>query len=193
NHYHFVGHSQATSAPLNDFLANLHSTTANLVNELDSTIGRQMWYNFWETRLTYERSYLARLNYVHQNPVRHGLVRVANQYRWCSAAWFERTATSAQVKTIYRLKTDQLRVLDDFELLAPREEAGRVRWVNAVWALSAAALNPNIQTSKAVSSHRTPNIQSGRSHSARPTILTIFVAELLVGGYKSSTVIPPTE
>ena len=35
------------------------------------------------------KSYLARLNYVHQNPVKHGLVRVANQYRWCSAAWLE--------------------------------------------------------------------------------------------------------
>jgi putative transposase len=123
NHYHFVGHSQATSAPLNDFLGNLHSSTAKAVNELDSAFGRQVWYNFWETRLTYERSYLARLNYVHQNPVRHGLVRVANQYCWCSAAWFERTATTAQVKTLYRFKIDQLRVIDDFEVLAPGEEA----------------------------------------------------------------------
>ena len=45
----------------------------------------------------------------------HGLVRVANQYRWCSAAWFERTATPAQVRTIYGFKTDQVNVLDDFD------------------------------------------------------------------------------
>ncbi len=74
-----------------------------------------MWHNFWDTKLTFEKSYLARLNYVHQNAVKHGLVTVANQYRWCSAAWFERTATPAQMKTIYSFKIDQVRVADDFE------------------------------------------------------------------------------
>jgi putative transposase len=60
--------------------------------------------------------YLARLNYVHQNPVRHGLVPVANQYPWCSAAWFERTASEAMVKSIYLFKIDQVRVMDDFDV-----------------------------------------------------------------------------
>jgi putative transposase len=41
-------------------------------------------------------------------------VLVANQYPWCSAAWFERTATPAQVKTIYSFKTDQLETYDDY-------------------------------------------------------------------------------
>ena len=53
---------------------------------------------------------------MHGNAVRHGLVPVANQYRWCSAAWFERTATPALVKTIYALKTDRLSVRDDFDV-----------------------------------------------------------------------------
>jgi putative transposase len=52
---------------------------------------------------------------VHQNPVKHGLVPVANLYPWCSAAWFERMGTPAQVKTICRFKTDQLVLPDDFE------------------------------------------------------------------------------
>jgi putative transposase len=118
NHYHFLGHSAAASASLKNFLGHLHSVTATAVNKWDGTPERQVWYNHFDTRLTYERSYLARLNHVHQNAVRHGLVRVANQYRWCSAAWFERTATPAQVKTIYAFKIDRLRVLDDFETLA---------------------------------------------------------------------------
>src|SRR5262245_19840406 len=98
-------------------LSHLHTETATAINHQENATGRPVWYNFWETRLTYERSYLARLNYVHQNAVKHGLVRRANQYRWCSAAWFERTARPAQVKTVYSFKTDQLRVLDDFEVL----------------------------------------------------------------------------
>ena len=116
NHYHFVGSSREGSGTLKDFLTELHSVTATEINRQDRKPKRQVWHNFWETQLTYEKSYLARLNYVHQNAVHHGLVPVANQYPWCSAAWFERTASRAQVKTIYSFKTDRLGVLDDFEV-----------------------------------------------------------------------------
>ena len=37
-------------------------------------------------------SLLARLNYVHNNPVHHGIVPAARQYPWCSASWFENSA-----------------------------------------------------------------------------------------------------
>jgi putative transposase len=113
NHYHFVGH--AGSRPLAEWLAELHRQSAAHVNHLEGAGGRQVWFNYWETALTFEKSYLARLNYVHQNPVKHGLAPLASQYRWCSAAWFERTATPAQVRTVYSFKTDKVRVLDDFD------------------------------------------------------------------------------
>jgi putative transposase len=67
------------------------------------------------TRLTYETSYLARLNYVHQNAVKHGLALMANQYRWCSAAWFERTVSTAMVKSIYGFNIEKVQVQDQFE------------------------------------------------------------------------------
>src|SRR5688572_10023230 len=95
NHYHFVGHSPEGSidaASLPEMLSTLHAKTAGWVNQLDKAPGRQLWFNFRETRLTYQKAYLARLNYVHQNPVSHALVSVANQYPWCSARWFEREA-----------------------------------------------------------------------------------------------------
>jgi hypothetical protein len=114
-----VGHSpenEATAKGLSAMLALLHEKTARWVNRLDSTSGRKVWHNYRETRLSYEKSYLARLNYVHQNAVKHGLVPVANQYPWCSARWFERNATPAQIKTIYRIKTNQINVADDFEV-----------------------------------------------------------------------------
>ena len=43
-----------------------------------------------------------------------GLALEAVRYPWCSAAWLERTATPAQVKTIYSFPIDQLRILDDY-------------------------------------------------------------------------------
>jgi putative transposase len=92
----------------------IHTRTAGWVNRLDDTPGRKVWHNFWDTRLTYQKSYLARLNYVHQNAVKHGLVPVANQYPWCSARWFEGVMSPATVHSIYRFKTDALSVSDDF-------------------------------------------------------------------------------
>ena len=114
NHYHLIARGELDAARLDIYLKHLHSKSAIDVNMNDSVRGRQVWYNFWETKLTYERSYLARLNYVHQNAVKHGLVRVASQYEWCSAAWFERIASPAAVKTIYSFKTDKLKIHDDY-------------------------------------------------------------------------------
>jgi putative transposase len=118
NHYHFVAHSpadQPDAGNLGAMLKQLHVKTSGWVNKLDKSPARQVWFNFWETRLTHQRSYLARLNYVHQNAVKHGLVPVACQYPWCSAAWFERTASAAIVKSIYRFKTDRISVEDSYE------------------------------------------------------------------------------
>jgi putative transposase len=117
NHYHFVAHSPSDSTEatsLSQMLAILHTRTAGWINRLENILGRKIWHNFWDTKLTYEKSYLARLNYVHQNAVKHGVVPVANQYRWCSARWFEGVASPAMVRSIYRFKSDALRVKDDF-------------------------------------------------------------------------------
>ncbi|MEM9587276.1 MAG: transposase [Planctomycetota bacterium] len=119
NHYHFVGHTLESAESLRPMLTRLHSETARWANERDGVCERKAWHNFWETRLTYQKSYQARLHYVHANPVHHQLVKVANQYRWCSAAWFERTATPAQVKSIYSFKIDRIKVMDEYE---PRVE-----------------------------------------------------------------------
>jgi len=117
NHYHFVAHSPSAGAEtLSPMLGRLHEKLAKWVNQLDNAEGRQVWFNYRETRLTYEKSYLARLNYTHHNAVKHKLVPVANQYPRCSAAWFERTASAAQVKTIYSFKTDTLQVHDEYDV-----------------------------------------------------------------------------
>jgi REP-associated tyrosine transposase len=114
NHYHFVARGNPGSRNLGEFLHDLHGVSARELNRQDGREGRRVWVNFRDTRLTIQYSYLARLNYVHQNAVKHGLVRVANQYPWCSAAWFERVASLAQVKTVYGFKIDRVKVEDDF-------------------------------------------------------------------------------
>jgi putative transposase len=114
NHYHFIAHASVANRSMKSMLSHLHSTTASHINTMDGEPNRQVWHNYWDTELTIETSYLARLNYIHQNAVKHGLVKIANHYPWCSAAWFEKTASPAQVKTIYSFGISKVRVFDDF-------------------------------------------------------------------------------
>ena len=115
NHYHFVGTSPDDSLSLRALIRHLHSCTAIEVNRMDGTEGRKVWHAYWDTHLTYEKSFLARLNYVHQNPVKHGLVQMAEQYPWCSAAWFARTADPAFYETVTGFRIDRVNVGDDFD------------------------------------------------------------------------------
>lgn len=114
NHYHIVARGNPASRNLGEMLHDLHGVSASDLNKLDGVRRGKVWFNFWDTKLTIQHSYLARLNYVHQNAVKHRLVPVANQYPWCSAAWFERVASPAQVKSIYAFKIDRVKVDDDY-------------------------------------------------------------------------------
>ncbi len=114
NHYHFVAQSPEDPTTLRRFLGKLHMRTAKAVNVLDECQGRKVWFQFWDTRLSYERSYLARLHYVHHNPVHHGVVSSATDYPWCSAARFEADAPLSLQRTVAAMPIDRVEVLDDF-------------------------------------------------------------------------------
>ena len=114
NHYHIVLSFENASAAPTDFVRHLHRELALRLNEMDGTPSRRVMYEFWDSELTFEKSWLARLNYVHHNPVHHGLVPLASEYLWCSAQWFESNARPAFVKSVYSFKTDQIRIPDDF-------------------------------------------------------------------------------
>jgi putative transposase len=114
NHYHFVARSPGNPSTLKRVLGKLHMQTAKQVNRLDGTPGRKVWFEYWDTRLTYERSYFARLRYVHNNPAKHGIVPNSLLYPWCSASWFAEHASPAFREIINRFKTDTLNVPDDF-------------------------------------------------------------------------------
>ena len=114
NHYHIVINFENTSTTHRDFMRHLHRELAIRLNRIDATPGRRVMYEFWDTRLTFEKSWLARLNYVHQNAVKHELGPLANQYPWCSASWFESNARPGFAKSVYSFKIDRIKVPDDF-------------------------------------------------------------------------------
>jgi len=114
NHYHFIAVSPPQPDNLRRLLGKLHMVTAKQLNQWDAQPGRKIWFQYWDNRITFEKSYLARLRYVHNNPAKHGLVANATNYRWCSAAWFEQNSPRAFVNSVNSFKTDQLTVPDNF-------------------------------------------------------------------------------
>ncbi len=113
NHYHVII-SVNEPGDFKKFINSFHRQTAILLNKIDDQKGRKVWYNYWDTKLTYEKSYYSRLNYVNENPVHHNLVQKAEDYRWCSEAYFKYKLDSVFYKTVKSFKYDNIRVFDKF-------------------------------------------------------------------------------
>ncbi|MCK4564162.1 MAG: transposase [Verrucomicrobia bacterium] len=114
NHYHFVAVSPESAQSLAGFIAKFHEYSAKKLNRIDNAPGRKVWHNYWDSHITHQTSYFARLRYVHQNPVHHGLINNATNYRWCSQAWMEHNSERSFINTLARFKTDRLSVPDEF-------------------------------------------------------------------------------
>ena len=124
NHYHFIASSPSDPGTLRRMLSKLHTLSARELNLRDRQPGRKVWFQYFDTHITFLNSYLSRLKYVHHNPVHHGLLACAENYPWCSASWFARTARPAFRATVEGFKTDTLSVKDDFvpKTLIPNDQ-----------------------------------------------------------------------
>jgi len=114
NHYHLIGEALVESLSLSRLVQGIHSKSAREINRLDSTRGRRIWYEYWDRCLTFSSSFYARLNYVNNNAVHHGLVPVASQYRFCSAGIFESQADAALRRRLLSYRYDHISEVDDF-------------------------------------------------------------------------------
>lgn len=114
NHYHFMGQAPEDSSTLTKLLQQVHSITAIQFNRWDNAQGRRVWQNYWDTCITYEKSYLTRLRYVHENPVKHGLVENAVDYPFCSYRWFIERGDDDLIEQVVNQPIDKVNVFDDF-------------------------------------------------------------------------------
>jgi putative transposase len=114
NHYHWIGEAPTAATTLKKFISHLHTASARAINAMDRVTGRKVWFQYWDTCLTNERSYLVRLNYVHNNAVHHKLVDTAEQYEFCSARWFAANGDAAFRHKVASFRYDRLNVPDGF-------------------------------------------------------------------------------
>jgi len=89
NHYHLL-----VQVPELDSLSQLfrlvHARMARQWNAADATPARKVWYRYTDRAMRSERHYYTTLNYIHYNPVKHGIV--ASPYDWVESSvhWYVR-------------------------------------------------------------------------------------------------------
>lgn len=113
NHYHFVARSPENVLTLKTLIQGLHSISTKFVNTMDGTLGRKVWYNYWDTCIRTDASYYARLQYVMMNPVKHGLVQNPEDYPFSSYRYFLENANPEFRKEVLACSEDA-QVMDDF-------------------------------------------------------------------------------
>lgn len=114
NHYHFVAQAPENANSLSKLIRQVPSITAIRLNDWDNAPGRQVWCNYWDSCLTYEKSYLARLHYVHMNPVKHQLVDDPIDYQYCSFKWFVEQGNNELKQQVFGQPIDRVKIFDDF-------------------------------------------------------------------------------
>lgn len=114
NHYHLLLHRREVPLDLGDCVRRIHRAISTEINKFDGTPGQRVMYQYWDSQVRGQRSYLARLKYIHENPVRHGYCKVKEAWDCSSYSWFLSTAPSAVVQTVESFDISELRVHDPF-------------------------------------------------------------------------------
>ncbi|MCF7919675.1 MAG: transposase [Candidatus Cloacimonetes bacterium] len=84
NHYHLMADTLDSTVKITLIIKKIHQFSSIWLNKRDNMHGRKVWFNYWDSCITFESSYFARLNYIWQNPVKHGCCLNAEDYKFSS-------------------------------------------------------------------------------------------------------------
>jgi putative transposase len=87
NHYHLLVHVTQFKA-LGQIFSQVHGRSSFQWNQQENTRGRKIWYRYSDRVIRSERHYYTTLNYIHYNPVKHGLVTSPYDWQWSSVHWY---------------------------------------------------------------------------------------------------------
>jgi putative transposase len=72
------------------------------MNGEDETQGRQVWYRYQDRCMRSERHYYTTLNYIHNNPVKHGYVKLWGEWPFSSFHWYLQTKGRDWLTDVWR-------------------------------------------------------------------------------------------
>lgn len=88
NHYHILANVESLDL-VSNLLKQIHGSTSHEWNRQDGLTGkRKVWYRFADRMMRNEIYLNQTLNYIHYNPVKHGLVRDVYDWPWSSLFWY---------------------------------------------------------------------------------------------------------
>lgn len=87
NHYHILVHVENFDA-VGKSLRRVHGRTSRFWNLADNTSGRKVWYSYFDRAIRSERHYYATINYIHNNPVKHGWAESNFDWNQSSINWY---------------------------------------------------------------------------------------------------------
>jgi putative transposase len=90
NHYHVLVRIEAMRIFMRT-LGQLHGRTSFQMNQEDSRRGRKVWYRCQDRCIRSQAHFYATLNYVHNNPVKHGYVTSWQAWPFSSFPWYLQT------------------------------------------------------------------------------------------------------
>lgn len=101
NHYHALVEAPNILGLLYE-IGRMHGRTSHAWNTEEGTRGRQVFHRATERFMRSERHFFATVNYVHNNPVHHGYVRLWTEWPWSSATDYLEQMGRAQAERVWK-------------------------------------------------------------------------------------------
>ena len=101
NHYHLLVQVTKFDAIANIF-KQVHGRSSFEWNGEDNARGRKVWYRYSDRLIRSERHYYTTLNYIHYNPVKHGLAKSPYGWQWSSVHWYLETHGREWLRDLWR-------------------------------------------------------------------------------------------
>ncbi|MFA5022081.1 MAG: transposase [Patescibacteria group bacterium] len=86
NHYHLLLKAE-NGIDLAKLISQVNGKSSYLLNKIENRKGRKIWYQYWDKIVSDEKSFYCHLNYIHQNPIKHNLIKNLDElvgYQFCS-------------------------------------------------------------------------------------------------------------
>lgn len=102
NHYHALARTGDALGVLAE-LGRLHGRTSYRWNGLENTRGRKVWHRVVETVMKGDGHFWATVNYVHNNPVKHGYVTKWEDWPFGNAREYIKAVGRDEARRIWKL------------------------------------------------------------------------------------------
>ena len=115
NHIHIMLNSPENATTLPKLMNNFYKFTANWLSKHGiKKIDIKYFHNYWDTCITYEKSYYARLNYIWFNPVKHGYVDSPEKWKFGSYFFRYRHEIKDIKLLMEKYPFDKVKIYDEF-------------------------------------------------------------------------------